>query len=313
MCWIGIDVSKAHLDVCILAATGEVKHLRVENNKTGFEQIIATLKDRYSRVVLEATGVYHLRLQQDLQAQNVLVSVINPRQILGFAKSQNRRNKTDKVDAALLAQFAKEREPTPSPKLNEQAKDIVRELQALNDDMTRLKNRLGAAEAGLAPQGVKASLKRRIRSLKEEKQALEQQLEDALEDQRSDVELLESIPGIAKLTACSLLAEIGDVRRFASASCLVAWAGLTPRRHESGTYRAYTAISRMGSSTLRRLLYMPALCAKRFNPRIRTFYERLLAQGKPKKVALVAAMAKLLRIVYGVLCSNQPFKPTLEP
>ncbi len=170
MCWIGIDVSKAHLDVCILAATGEVKHLRVENNKTGFEQIIATLKDRYSRVVLEATGVYHLRLQQDLQAQNVLVSVINPRQILGFAKSQNRRNKTDKVDAALLAQFAKEREPTPSPKLNEQAKDIVRELQALNDDMTRLKNRLGAAEAGLAPQGVKASLKRRIRSLKEEKQ-----------------------------------------------------------------------------------------------------------------------------------------------
>lgn len=312
MCWVGIDVSKDYLDVCVLEATGELKYEQVENNEAGFATLGTELKPRDPHVVIEATGIYHERLQKHLQDLDMCVSVMNPRQILGYAKSQNRRNKTDAVDASLLAQFAKERQPTPSPGLkSEDAKTILREIGALNKDITRLKNRLSAADSGLSHQAVKDSLKRRLKRLKEEKATLEEALEVALEDQKADLELLESIPGIGKLTACYLLAEIGDLRRFGSAAQLVAWAGLNPMRHESGTSKAYTAMSRMGSSTLREVLYMPALTAIRFNPRIRDFYDGLVARGKLKKVALVAAMATLLRVAYGVLVSNQPFKPLL--
>jgi len=313
MCWVGIDVSKDHLDICVLEDTGEITSKRVENDEQGFKEIMIDLDKQDPHIVLEATGVYHLQVQQSLQEHGLRLSVMNPRQIVGFAKSYNRRNKTDKVDAVLLAQFAKERQPELSPALRtDYAKGILRELQALKDDMTRLKNRLGAAQSGLNHKSVKASLKRRLEQLQEEKESLEKELEQALDGQKADIELLESIPGIGKLTACSLLAEIGDIRRFQSASHLVAWAGLTPKQHESGKFKAYTAISRMGSAILRRLLYMPALSALRFNPRIRDFYNRLLDKGKPKMVALVAAMAKLLRIVFGVLLSNQVFKPALD-
>ena len=121
--------------------------------------------------------------------------------------------------------------------------------------------------------------------------------------------LLQSVPGIGLKSACLLLAELGDVRRFASAAKLVAFAGLTPRQTVSGTSVHRTRLSKLGSSRLRRLLYMPSLVAVRHNPPLRRFYERLLARGKSKKTALVAAMAKLLRIVFGVLTHRQPFSP----
>jgi transposase len=310
MCWVGIDVSKDYIDICILEDTGEIKDQQLEDNKQGFELLNKEIRQA-AHIVMEATGVYHHRLQKYLQEHKFCVSDMNPRQILGYAKSQNRRNKTDSVDAVLLAQFAKERKPRPSPMLkSEDAKDILRELEALNDDITRLKNRLSATESGLGHKGVKTSLKRRVKLLQEEKADLEKQLEEALADQQADLKLLESIPGIGTLSACYLLAEVGDFRRFASASHLVAWSGLTPKRHESGKSQGYTAISRMGSSTLRRVLYMPALTAKRFNPRINVFYERLVAKGKPKKVALVASLpdptsAKRLKLL---IRQSQTFK-----
>ncbi len=312
MCWVGIDVSKASLDVCILETTGEVRQMQVANDEVGFKQLIDKFAARNAHIVVEATGVYHLQLQHDLQDQGLKLSVINPRQIVGFAKSYNRRNKTDKVDASLLAHFARERQPQASPKLNtDRAKSILRELQALNDDLTRLKNRLAAASSGFAHRAVKDSLKRRLDQLQTEKESLEKQLEQALAQQAADIDLLTTIPGIGTLTACSLLAEIGDLRRFQSASQLVAWAGLTPQHRQSGRFKGYTAISRMGSPILRRLLYMPTLAALRFNPRIASFYTRLVNNAKPKMVALVAAMAKLLRIIFGVLAAKQPFNPAL--
>jgi transposase len=127
------------------------------------------------------------------------------------------------------------------------------------------------------------------------------------------LELLQSIPGVGLRSACLLLAELGDFRRFRSARSLVAFAGLTPMRHESGKTSRYSAISRMGSAHLRRLLYMPALSATSWNPRVKTFYLKLIERGKPKKVALIAAMAKLLRIIYGVLVSAKPFSVPPTP
>lgn len=237
--------------------------------------------------------------------------MLNPAQVSYFVKSQHRRNKTDKADALWLALYTKERQPAASVSMNLSRQSLARELGALSKDITRLKNRLEAAESGRVHPEVTGSLKRRITALEQEKKALEQDLEKETKNvQAQDLELLTSIPGVGVRTACLLLAELGEVRRFAQARKLVAFAGLTPARFESGTSVArQSSISRLGSNHLRRVLYMPCLAAIRFNPVIRAFFNRLVARGKPKKAAVVACMAKLLRIVYDVLSHQQPFHP----
>ena len=241
------------------------------------------------------------------------MSVLNPAQVSYFVKSQHRRNKTDKADALWLAVYAKERQPAASLVLSLSRQGLAREIGTLSKDITRLKNRLEAAEAGSTHPKVIASLKRRIASLEEEKKELEQELErETKNTHEQELSLLLSIPGVGVRTACLLLAELGDVRRFADARKLVAFAGLTPTQFESGSsVLRRSSISRLGSTHLRRILYTPCLSAFRFNPIVKAFYERLLARGKHKKAALVACMAKLLKIVYGVLTHQQPFDPTL--
>jgi len=145
-----------------------------------------------------------------------------------------------------------------------------------------------------------------------ERRALEEELESETKKlQANELALLTTIPGIGTRTACLLLAEIGDVHRFSSARKLVAFAGLTPARFESGTsIGGYTRISRMGSTSIRRVLDMPCLSALRFNPVIKAFFERLAERGKSGKSALIACMAKLLKIVFGVLTHGTPFSAT---
>ena len=207
--------------------------------------------------------------------------------------------------------YARERQPRPTLAAAPSRQSLARELEALSDDLTRLKNRLEAAEQGVVHPGVVASLRRRITALEQEKQALEQELEQETERaNQQELFLLQSIPGIGTRTACLLLAELGDVRRFASARKLVAFAGLTPARFESGSSVVRRArISRLGSAHLRRLLFMPSLAAIRYNPKVKDFFERLVESGKNRKAALVACMAKLLRMIYGVLVHQRPFDP----
>ena len=308
---IGIDVSKHHLDIAVLQSTGETLQQRVPNTPQGHATLITWLEQFLeSHLGLEATGAYHQPLLKALQQHKYRVSVLNPAQVSYFVKSQNRRNKTDKADAAWIALYIKERKPLPSLVPNPLRQSMARELEALTDDLTRLKNRLEAATTGLVHPEVLASLRRRIETLKEEKRALEDELEhETRESGAQELALLTSIPGIGMRTACLLLAEVGDVRRFASARKRVAFAGLTPARFESGSsVSRRSRISRMGSSHLRRLLFMPALAAIRFNPVVKAFFDRLVAAGKAKKAAVVACMAKLLRIAYGVLIHRRPFE-----
>ncbi|WP_342606920.1 IS110 family transposase [Truepera radiovictrix] len=221
------------------------------------------------------------------------------------------RNKTDAVDALLLAQYGREREPEQAPPPVGVQQSLARELEALSHDLTRLKNRLEAAQAGVTHPQVVTSLRRRIEALEKEKQALEDELKGDLEQEKpQELRLLQSIPGMGTRTACLLLAELGDPLRFATARSLVAYAGLTPERCESGSsLHKQSHISRLGSAHVRRLLYMPALSGLRYNPLLKAFFERLVARGKARKAALVACMAKLLRITYGVLHSGRPFDP----
>lgn len=312
MTFVGIDVSKTRLDVAALAPTGEIQREAFENTVQGHADLVAWLASFPScRVALEATGTYHHCLTSVLQDKGVYVSVLNPAQVSYFVKSQHRRNKTDKADALWLAVYAKERQPDATLELNLSRQGLAREIGTLSKDITRLKNRLEAAEAGHTHAKVVASLKRRVAALEEEKKDLEAELEQETKNtSEQELSLLRSIPGVGVRTACLLLAELGDVRRFADARKLVAFAGLTPTQFESGTsVLRRSSISRLGSSHLRRILYMPCLSAVRFNPIIKVFFERLVERGKHKKAALVACMAKLLKIVYGVLSHQMPFDP----
>lgn len=312
MTYVGIDVSKATLDVAALLMTGEVQRGRFENTTQGHETLLAWMECfENCRVVVEATATYHRQLTSTLQARDVYVSVLNPGQVSHFVKSQQRRNKTDRADALWLAVYAKERQPAASFAVDVSRQSLTREIGALVKDITRLKNRLEAAEHGQVHPQVTASLKRRIAALEEEKKALEAALEQETKTTNGqELSLLTSIPGVGVRTACVLLAELGDVRRFAGARQVVAFAGLTPAQFESGSSVVRrSAISRMGSGHVRRILYMPCLSAIRFNPLIKGFFERLVNHGKHKKAAVVACMAKLLKLIYGVLVHQQPFDP----
>lgn len=313
MTFIGIDVSKASLEVAALSCAGEISRAKFSNVHQGHLELLAWL-ERYPncRVALEATASYHQRLTAILQDHGLYISVLNPAQVSYFVRSQHRRNKTDKADALWLAMYVKERQPAPTLKVNLSRQSLAREIQALSKDITRLKNRLEAAEGGQVHAKVVASLKRRIEALEEERQALEEELEvDTKGSNQQELSLLLSIPGVGMRTACLLLAELGEVQRFASARKLVAFAGLTPTQFESGTSVAKRShISRLGSSHVRQILYMPCLAAIRFNSTIKGFFERLVTRGKPKKAAVVACMAKFLKIVFGVLKHQKPFDST---
>lgn len=311
MTFVGIDVSKRTLDVAAILPTAEVERIQLQNNPSGHAQLLSWLEALNDcRIVMEATGSYHQRLEQTLQQEHIL-SVLNPAQVSYFIKSQHRRNKTDSADALTLAIYAKERQPRPTLTPSPTKQSLARELEALSDDLTRLKNRLEAAEQGVVHPEVVASLKRRIAALEEEKTALENQLEqETKRSHQQELSLLQGIPGVGTRTACLLLAELGDVHRFASAKKLVAFAGLTPRRFESGSsVLRRSRISRLGSAHLRRILFMPALTAIRYNPLVKGFFDRLVKGGKNRKAALIACMAKLLRIVYAVLVRQRPFDP----
>jgi transposase len=173
--YTGIDVSKDMLDVAVLSGDGEVRSFRLSNDAAGHQQLLE-LTDPSTQVIVEATGVYHRQLHKRLTDAGVALSVVNPRQALSYAKSKQRRNKTDKVDAVLLAQFGRERELPLSPQLAPAQQSLARELAALKEDLRRLRNRLEAAEHGLSHPEVPSSLKRRISTLEEEQKVLEKQL-----------------------------------------------------------------------------------------------------------------------------------------
>ena len=205
-----------------MSIDGEIKRLKFKNNAEGHQALLSGLK-LTMQVILEATGTYHRRLEQSLSESTIPITIINPPQAMNYAKSRNRRNKTDKIDALLWAEFGLEPQPLANTSIAPASQTIARELEALDQDLTRLRNRLEAAEQGLAHAEVISSIKRRIKLLEEEKEALKKQLADELKaTQAKQLELLQSIPGIGFHSACLLLAELANPLRFKSARSLVA-------------------------------------------------------------------------------------------
>jgi transposase len=238
--------------------------------------------------------------------------VVNPARIKGYAQARMQRNKTDKLDSAIIASFCATQHPTAwQPLTTEQRR--LRALVRHRDDLlqTRLQqqNRLRDSTDTL----VRQSLQTVLDAVETQIAAVEQQISAHLAahaELRSNLQLLTAIVGIGAVTAAKLLAEIATIDQYESAKAAAADTGVTPSHYESGTsVRRRAHMSKLGNANLRAALYWPAITAMRRCPAFKVFAKRLAARGKPKKVIIGAVMRKLVHIIYGVLKHKTPYDP----
>lgn len=310
---LGIDISKTKFDACLLIGDKAVSK-RFGNSYDGFYALMDWLLEHAVtslHACMEGTGRLWEPLAEYLHSQNCLVSVVNPARIKGFAQSEMRRSKTDKIDAKIIARFCRAQKPyawVPPPAEIKVIRDMQRYLEALKDHRTQEHNRL---TSGVMDARVQRAIEQHIEYIDREIESFENEILeyiDSHESLRRDFMLLTSINGIGQNAAVTFLGELPAVENFPTSRQLEVFCGLTPRLHESGSsVRARSKMSKVGNSRIRRALYMPALAALRTNPAVREFADRLRASGKPGKVVVGAVMRKLLRLMYAVLKSGQVY------
>jgi transposase len=313
MATVGIDVSKAHLDVALFWPEGKVAPRRFSNNASGHQALGEWLLQQTSLrlpVCLEATGRYGEEVARFLHQQGYPVSVVNPAPVKHFAAALNKRHKTDKSDAQVLALYLAQMQPPqwqPPSQTQSQLQDLKRLADDLQTDRTRVKNRLEGLRSG---SPARRYLEEQLKQLEQQLSEVEQEINNLVEADvalQAQSQLLESIVGIGRVSALQLLAELPDLSLFTSADQLVAYAGLCPHQHQSGNQRPLSWLSKQGNPRLRKALYFPALSAKVHNPHLRPFAQRLKDAGKAKMTVVAAVMRKLLILVYTILKSGRPY------
>lgn len=313
---IGIDVSKDSFHV-ELSLHGKLRHRKFSNRKEGFAELhrwLAKHKTTLVHACLEATGTYSEDLALYLHQLGHTVSLVNPAQIKAFGASELLRNKDDRPDAGLIRRFCESRRPpawNPPPPHWRELQALTRHLENLHETKQQQLNRLESTKT----KEVVKSLRKLIAYLDTEIERTEKQIHQHIDnhpDLKEQTELLVSIPGIGKNTAAKLLSEIEDIKQYQSARQVAAYAGLTPRNNRSGKQRGRTRLSKTGNARVRKALFLPAMVAKRYNPIVRDFCQRLASHGKNKMEIIGAAMRKLLHIAFGVLKSGKTFDPNHE-
>ncbi|MDC9594951.1 IS110 family transposase [Xenorhabdus sp. IM139775] len=303
---VGIDVSKATLDI---AASSDIAQFTVGNDSDGFDTIIAELK-KYPVVLIlmEATGGLEAAVACELQANGFDVAVVNPHQARDFARAMGYLAKTDRIDARALAQMAEvinhhpERQrfirALPDAERQVLAAIVVRRRQLIAMIVAE-RNRLHLAH----PQSRK-SINIIIKALEDELARIDTDMNNHIQNHFKELaDQLSRVKGIGTMTTAALMAEVPELGSLSRRE-ISALVGVAPVNRDSGTMRGRRTIFG-GRAGVRTALYMAALVATRFNPVIKVFYERLLAAGKPKKVALVACMRKLLTILNAMLRKNE--------
>lgn len=318
---VGIDVAKRKLDIALLI-NGKTKSKVFDNTPAGHALLQQWLAERgtaqdHTHICMEATGPYSEAVAIALVEAGWRVSVVNPARIKGFAQGELARNKTDRADASLLACFCAAMRPslwTPPSAAWRELRGWVDRLQALKDMHQQESNRMEAHLASGQAALVKA-VQIHLDWLSKQIADLERNIDDHIDrnpDLKHDAELLRSIPGLGTTTVAKVLAYAGDVRRFANAKALAAFIGVTPRQRLSGSsVKGRTMMSRTGHADLRRALYMPGLVARRHNPVLKVFGDRLSVTGLAPKAVVGAVMRKLAHLIYGVIKSGRPFDATV--
>jgi transposase len=315
---VGIDVSARTLDLAIDPGRGTPQLLSFHNTGAGHRKLIQriTRGGREARVCLEATGVYHLDLCVALHgAKGIDVMVANPRAAKDLARAQLQRSKTDQVDARSLLEFVRRMDFAPWAPPGRSILDLralSRGIQTLIVSRAQEKNRRHADEVVTdTTPAIRESIERHMAAINDEIETLAQ---SALEIVREDSSLsprldhLISVKGIAEPSAIAILAELAVLPPDMSARQWVARAGLDPRHAESGSsVRSQVRISKVGNRHLRAALFLPAMVASQHEPRVKAYYQKLIAKGKKPMQALVAVMRKLLHAIHGMFRHNADF------
>jgi transposase len=303
--FVGIDVSKAQLDVAF-RPTGE--RMQVSNSEQGISELVKRLQQQKpTLVVLEATGGYQAAVVASLGLAKIPTAVVNPRQVRDFAKATGRLAKTDALDAEVLTHFAEAIRPEPKPLVDEETialEALMARRRQVVEMITAERNRLAQSHRSL-----RESIKAHINFLQRELQDIHRDLDGMLRNSalwRESEDLLRSVPGIGRIVTATLaeLPELGKLNR----KQIAALVGVAPLNRDSGTTRGKRSIWG-GRASVRAALYMATLVASRHNPVVRSFYERLCAVGKAKKVALTACMRKLLTMLNAMMRSNTRWLP----
>lgn len=304
-CYVGIDVSKATLDIC--TSKGDAwQEVNDDRMMTALQERLRMLPP--ALIVLEATGGYEVRAAAALGAAGLPVAVVNPRQVRHFARSTGQLAKTDRIDARILALFAERVHPEPRPLPD----DDTRELDGLITRRRQLNAMITAEQGRLehAVPSLRKPIKRHIGWLRRELSGVDGDIDDHVRRSplwRAKDDLLQSVPGIGDVTARTLLAELPELGTL-NRKQVAALVGVAPLNRDSGTLRGRRIIWG-GRAPVRSALFMAAFVGVRRNPVLTAFYARLRAAGKPYKVAIVACMHKLLIILNAMLRDGRAWDP----
>lgn len=308
---LGIDISKLTFDVTLLI-DNKVKNRKFDNNKKGFDTLIQWLKTKgvdTGYACMEATGSYGLKLARYLYENNFKVSVVNPVRIKGFAQSKLCRVKTDKADSDLIAHFCQTMKLDlwkPTSLHIQELQQLVNRLDALISIKNQETNRLEGL-SDLVATNIKDHIIFLNKQIKEVEQLIANHIKTH-QDLSEKSTLLASIPGVGEKTISQVLTFLSNIDNFNSSKQVIAFLGLNPKQRQSGTsVRGTSRISKTGNAELRKAFYMPAIVSLKYNPVIKGFVKRLSITGKPKMVIVIAAMRKLIHIIYGVLKNKTLF------
>jgi transposase len=304
--YAGIDVAKDRLDVH-LRPSGH--SFAVPRNGSGIEHLLDRLRaDPPALVVMEATGGFELTVAAAIAGAGLPLAIVNPRQIRDFARATGRLAKTDRLDAEAIALFAERIRPDPRPVADEDAQALA-ELVARRRQIVEMigmeHNRRRQARARRVARTIEATL----RVLEAQLGELDDDIDGAIRASpawRAADDLLQSVPGVGPVASRTLIAEmpeLGQIDRRAAAALV----GVAPINRDSGQMRGHRAIAG-GRTTLRNVLFMATLSAVRWNPVLKAHYQHLVQRGRPKKVALVACMRRLLTILNAIIRAKQPWQ-----
>jgi len=306
---VGIDVGKEKLDVGLSGQKG----VRVwANDEAGREELSEwVVAQKVELVVVEASGGYEAAIVSELVERGQAVAVVNPTRVRAFARAEGILAKTDKIDAGVIARFGATMKPEPRARrdLNQlELNQWVTRRRQLVLMVTAEKNRLQTADSS-----VRANITKHITWLQTEIEALEQQINQAIAANprwSETAKRVESTPGIGSVTSSTLVADLPELGQL-NRQQIAALVGIAPFNHDSGKRRGQRRIFG-GRASVRSVLYMATLSAIRHNPVIKSFYDRLIAKGKIKKVALTACMRKLLVILNAMVKNGQDWSPTIS-
>jgi transposase len=303
---VGIDVAKDRLDVAV-RPSGET--FMAERTAAGIEKLIARLLQLSpGAVALEATGGYETIAAAALAAAGLPVVVVNPAQIRAFAKAIGQRAKTDPIDAAVIAHFTEATKPDIRPLPSEETR-LLADLVARRRQIIEMIGAERQREKRATAKSLKKSIARLVKALEKELTSADTDIGDAMRASpvwREKEDLLASVPGVGPAIARTLIAELPELGRL-NRKEIAALAGLAPYTRQSGQWRGKSFISG-GRASVRTALFMGALVAKKHNPVLKVFFDRLVAAGKPKMVALIAVARKLLIILNAILRDQKPWQ-----